>query len=276
MDGIVEQVNSESSRRSAVIEYNIERDLPLMAAVRNATFIAQEQLWEEMEAAQVERSRRSFNWRLQRLTEAGLVNKLPPRVPYRGAVYAISRPGLECIEACGQGLVSLSSDSRSLVNPNQVQHYLELAEVRRALRRGGVLREWTGDVELRSINFSIECPLAKDYDAIADLKIEDKCHRVAIEYERTLKSAERYRNLSAALENEDQVEILLYLTSSLDLLYQLIGHFSEERITIAVAPSRAFCDNPVGCRLHLVGQTETTRTTLSALLQSSSKLATRR
>jgi hypothetical protein len=276
MDGIVEQVNSESGRRSAVIEYNIERDLPLMAAVRNATFIAQDQLWEEMEAAQVERSRRSFNWRIQRLTEAGLVNKLAPRVPYRGAVYAISRPGLECLEACGQGLVSLSSDSRSLVNPSQMQHYLELAEVRRALRKSRVLREWTGDVELRSINFSIDCPLAKDYDAIADLIIEDKRHRVAIEYERTLKSAERYRNLSAALENEDQVEILLYLTSSLDLLYQLIGHFSDERITIAVAPSRAFCENPLGCRLHLVGQTETTRTTLSASLQSSSKLATRR
>lgn len=276
MDGIVEQVIGESNRRSVVIEYNIERDLPLMAAVRNATFIAQDQLWEEMEAAQIERSRRSFNWRLQRLTEAGLVNKLPPRVPYRGAVYAISRAGLECLEACGQGLVSLSSDSKSLVNPSQMQHYLELAEVRRALRKSGLLQEWTGDVELRSINFSIDCPLAKDYDAIADLEIDDKPHRVALEYERTLKSAERYRNLSAVLENEDQVEILLYLTSSLELLYHLIGNFSEERITIAAAPSRAFCDNPLGCRLHLVGQTETTRTTLSALLQSSSKLATPR
>jgi hypothetical protein len=157
-----------------------------------------------------------------------------------------------------------------------MQHYLELAEIRRALRKTSVLQEWTGDVELRSINFSIDCPLAKDYDAIADLKIEDKRHRIAIEYERTLKSAERYRNLSAALENEDQVELLFYLTSSLDLLYQLIGHFSEERITIAAAPSRAFCDNPLGCRLHLAGQTETGRTTLSALLQSSFDLETRR
>ena len=111
MDGIVEQISSETGRRPAAIEYSFERDLPLMEAVRNATFIAQDQLWDEMEAAGVEHSRRSFNWRLQRLAQACLVTRLPPRVPYKGAVFTITRSGLECLEACGHGLVSLTSET---------------------------------------------------------------------------------------------------------------------------------------------------------------------
>jgi hypothetical protein len=267
MDGIIEQISTERDRRRAAIDYSFERDLPLMEAVRNATFIAQDQLWAEMEAAGVEHSRRSFNWRVQRLAQVGLVTKFPPRVPYKGAVFTITRSGLECLEACGHGLVSLTSETQNLAKHSQAQHYLELAEIRRAIRKSGILRDWTGDVELRSINFSIDHPLAKDYDAIADLEIGSVRHRVAIEYERTLKSAERYRNVSAALDDEDQVKILLYLTSSLDLLYQLIGHFGDERVMIIVAPSRAFCDNPLGCRLYLITNAEPKRTTLSGLLQ---------
>jgi hypothetical protein len=266
MDGTVEQINGSSVRHPTTIEYSMERDLPVMTAVRNATFITYDQLWEELKYAKIEASKRSFNWRLQRLARAGLVEQLPGKVPYKGAVYTITRSGLECLEACGHGLISLTSETHNLPKTSQIQHYLELAEVRRALRNSGTLRAWTGDLELRSINYSIDCPLAKDYDAIAEVELNACIHRIAIEYERTLKSAERYRELSASIDNEDQIEILVYLTSSLDLLYQIIGHFDVSGMTVAIAPSRAFCDNPLGCRLHIVAHEETARTTLSTLL----------
>jgi len=271
MDGTVEQINEAPARRPAAIEYSMERDLPVMTAVRNATFITYDQLWEELKYAKIEGSKRSYNWRLQRLTGAGLVDKLPPKVPYRGAVYTITRSGLECLESCGHGLISLTSETQNLPKSSQIQHYLELAEVRKALRNSGILRRWTGDLELRSINYSIDCPLAKDYDAVAEVELSACVHRIAIEYERTLKSAERYRELSASLHSEDQISILVYLTSSLDLLYRIIGHFDVGGITVAIATSRAFCDNPLGCRLHPVAQDETARTTLSALLTNQTK-----
>ena len=271
MDGTVEQINEAPARRPAAIEYSMERDLPVMTAVRNATFITYYQLWEELKYAKIEGSKRSFNWRLQRLIGAGLVEKLPPKVPYRGAVYTITRSGLECLESCGHGLISLTSETQNLPKSSQIQHYLELAEVRKALRNSGILRTWTGDLELRSINYSIDCPLAKDYDAVAEVELNARTHRIAIEYERTLKSAERYRELSATLHSEDQISILVYLTSSLDLLYQIIGHFDVGGMTVAIATSRAFCDNPLGCRLHLVAHDETARTTLSALLTNQMK-----
>jgi len=271
MDGTVEELNGDVSEKLASklssIEYNTGRDLPLMSTIRNAGFISHGQLWEEMETTKVERSRRSFNWRLQRLVETDLVRKLPPKIPYKGAVYTITRLGLECLEACGNGLMSLSSNSRCLMNPNQMQHYLELSEIRRALVKSGTLREWTGDMELRSINCSIDTPLAKDYDAIAEIQWNGAIHRLAIEYERNLKSAERYRDLSTALKGEDQVKLLLYLTPSVDMLYQLVGYFRDATIHIAAALSRQFCANPMGCRLHLTGISGTKRTTLAELLK---------
>lgn len=235
-----------------------------MKAVRDATFITYNQLWEELTSAAIERSRRSFNWRLDRLLRADLIKTLPPKVPYKGAVYTITRPGLECLESCGHGLISLTSASRTLPKSSEIPHYLELGEVRRALRTSGVLRRWTGDVELRSINYSIDYPLAKDYDAIAELELNGDIHRIAIEYERTVKSAERYRELSETLNSEDQITMLVYLTSSLDLVYQIISHFDVGGMTVAIATSRAFRDNPFACRL--VVSNETALTTLSTLL----------
>ena len=92
--------------------------------------------------------------------------------------------------------------------------------------------------------------------------------RVAIEYEHNLKSADRYRDLSAALRGEDQVKLLLYLTPSVDMLYQLVGHFRDATIYIAAALSRQFCANPMGCRLHLAAASGTKRTTLAVLLET--------
>ena len=66
-------------------------------------------------------------------------------------------------------------------------------------RRTNLLVEWTGDLEVRSINMSIDVPLAKDYDAIADLEFEGARYRIAIEYERSLKSSKRYHEIISAI-----------------------------------------------------------------------------
>ena len=42
----------------------------------------------------IETCRRSFNWRIRRLTDAGIVQKLPPLFPYPGPVYTITRAGI--------------------------------------------------------------------------------------------------------------------------------------------------------------------------------------
>jgi len=238
-----------------------------MLAIRNATFISHNQLWEHVQAKGLETSRRSFNWRIARLNEAGVAEKLPPLLPYPGPVYTITRAGLACLEACGEGLVSLTSESRTLANPNQMQHYLELAEVRTAIRRAGILREWSSDLEIRSINQSIDVPLAKDYDAIADVEWEAKSYRIAIEYERSLKSSDRYRDLVSAIAGERQVQMILYLTSSVDLLYQLKAEFDRQDFPVALAPSHSFRLNPLAVRLYTTRKFELTRATMPVLMR---------
>jgi hypothetical protein len=132
-----EQVSVAGSR-TTYIRYSRERDLPMLLAIRNATFISHGQMFEQLVATGSEVSRRACNWRIQRLVRAGVVSKMPPQLPYSGPVYTISRSGLACLESCGQGL----------------------------------MKEWTGDLEIRSINQSIDLPLAKDYDVIVELEFD--------------------------------------------------------------------------------------------------------
>jgi len=257
-----------SVERSPYIQFNWERDLPLMLAVRNATFISHRQLSEQIRAGGSETGRRSFNWRIERLVRAGMADKLPPQPPFVGPVYTITREGLACLESCGQGLVSVTSESRTLAKPSQVHHYLELAEIRAAFRRAGLLREWAGDLEVRSINQSIDIPLAKDYDAIADVQWEAKPFRIAIEYERSLKSSDRYRELISSIAGERQVRLVLYFTSSVDLLYQLKPEFDRQEFPVALVPSHIFRINPLTARLYLTRAFGAQRATLPALLRT--------
>lgn len=245
-----EVIGLADKTRSTNIRYSLERDLPMLLAVRNASFISHGQLFDQLVARGSEGCRRGFNWRLQRLVKAGVVIKLAPQLPYCGPVYSISRSGLACLEACGQGLMSLTSESRSLANPAQILHYLELGEIQAAFQRTKLLREWTGDIEVRSINQSIDLPLAKDYDAIAELELHGSRYRIALEYERSLKSSARYREVVAAIEGENQIQLLIYFTSSIDLLYQLKAEFEDQRFPIVLATSRSFCMSPLATRLY--------------------------
>jgi hypothetical protein len=109
-----------------------------------------------------------------------------PIAPYKGAVYAITRFGLGVLESYVEGLVSVSSGSRNLPSILQAPHFLELNEIYLALKRTKRLKRWKSERELISLNYVIGMPLAKDYDAIAEVEINGDSLRLAIEYERTL------------------------------------------------------------------------------------------
>jgi len=250
-DALITEDESPKHLRRGVLQFNPGRDLPMILAVRNATFISHGQLFSHLVAQGTESNRQGFCWRLKRLADVGLIQKLPQIMPYSGATYSITREGLACLESCGEGLVSITSDSRSLPNARQAAHNLELGEIRGALRRSRILRRWISDIELRSMNLAIVQPLAKDYDAVADLSIEH-CMEVSagIEYERTLKAAQRYREIVKVVKEERQLDLLLYLTSSIDLVYQLRAEFEELDFPIVFAPSGPFCRNPLDLPMY--------------------------
>lgn len=251
-DELVEaELKPAGNSRRGILQFNSRRDLPMMMAVRNATFISHKQLYDQLISQGSESNRQGFCWRLRRLVEAGVIYRLPPIFPYCGATYAITRNGLSCLESCGEGLISLTSESKSLPNPRQAAHYLELGEIKSAFRHSKILKRWIGDLELKSMNLAIDEPLAKDYDAVADLAFDNGLSvSVGIEYERTLKSSQRYSEIVDAVKEERQIHLLLYLTASTDLVYQLKGEFEDLDFPTAIAPSGAFSRDPLGLPMH--------------------------
>ena len=72
-----------------------------------------------------------------------------------------------------------------------------------------------------------------------------------------------------AIEDEDQVQLLVYMTSSIDLLYQLKAEFEEQRFPIALVTARSFCMSPLATRMYstrsLGGQKATLEDVLAAV-----------
>jgi hypothetical protein len=145
----------------------------------------------------------------------------------------------------------LTSESRSLPNESQAAHFLELGEIRSALRRRGILKKWISDIELKSLNMVIDIPLAKDYDAVADLEVAlVGSVRVAVEFERSVKSAARYHQIVDDIKREKQIDLLIFLTASFDLIFQLRTLIGDVEFPICIGQSKAFCKEPLAHPMH--------------------------
>src|SRR5260370_11208506 len=201
------------------------RDIPLLLQVRNSRFVTHQQLFEVMQLAASEYSRGSFNWRIQRLLESNYISICDGNFGYGATVYRITRPGLLQLEKHGHFAAVLNSGTQHLPHLSQAHHALELKGVQVALARGNVLASWQSDVETASLNTVSATPLEKDYDAVVDVWNNDKISRFALQYERTLKRARQYEKIRQALEAENKLGCILYLTAG-------------EEIALHLAPNR--------------------------------------
>ena len=215
-------------------------DVPVLLHVRNARAICFDQLFElislEMEAPLV----RSLRWRVARLVKAGLVSRLETYRHLGKPVLGITQQGLECLEARGHYLLSLPSNAEQILHPSQVPHALELVNIRIALAKGGLLRSWKCELEITSRNLVVESSATKDYDAIAEIAFGGDCKRLAIEYERNPKAAQRYRAIRDVLDKDETADTILYLTSNDDILYLLAVEMRSCRRQIGFALSESF------------------------------------
>jgi hypothetical protein len=78
-----------------------------------------------------------------------------------------------------------------------------------------ILTSWQSDLEIRSVNEFTDFGLAKDYDAVVKIERGGRSHQIAIEYERTPKTRERYPDLRRLVERERRVNCVLYLMPAL-------------------------------------------------------------
>lgn len=217
-----------------------ERDIPLLRQARNVKFISHHQLFELMVFARLERSRESFNWRVQRLVKAGWLATLDGNFGVGSTVYRITREGIALLEYQGQFATVLHSNTRHLPHPSQVFHSLALNRIQLALARTGLLAGWLSEIEVASLNTISNAPYQKDYDAIVDVWSEGRKLRFAIEYEHTLKSYGKYERIRTALAAERQVGCILYLTSGTEVMLHLIAELQAVPKLLAFANARDF------------------------------------
>jgi hypothetical protein len=144
------------------------------------------------------------------------------------------------LEHHGQFTAVLHSNTEHLPHPSQVFHSLELNAVQLALAHANVLAGWQTELEVGSFNTISRSPYQKDYDAVVDVWIGENKRRFALEYERTLKSAKQYERIRTALDAENQIECILYLTSGMEVLVHLVGEFQSVRKRLAFAGATTF------------------------------------
>jgi hypothetical protein len=217
-----------------------ERDIPLLRQVRNSKFITHSQLFEFMRVGGFDHDRDSFNWRLRRLVKSAHLVACPEVNGAGSAVYRITKKGLNLLEHYGEYATALSSSTEHLPHPSSAFHAIELNEINLSLARKNVLASWQWDIEIASFNTISPCPFQKDYDAIVAVWLGDRQARFALEYERSLKKARDYDKIRVALEAEQEIDCILYLTSGPEVMVSLIQALGSVGKKVAFAPARSF------------------------------------
>lgn len=217
-----------------------ERDIPLLRQVRNSKFISHNQLFELMKLAGFDHDKDCFNWRLRRLKKFGHVLICSEVHGADSTVYRISKNGIALLEHFGQFTTVLNSTSDHVPHLSQAYHALELNQIQLALASKNLVAGWQSEIEVASLNTVSQSPYRKDYDAIVDVWLGERRARFALEYERSLKTLSHYGHIRKALEDEMQVDCVLYLTSGVELLVPLIQELGSVKKTVAFTSAKAF------------------------------------
>jgi len=203
------------------------RDYPLLRRVLHCGFVTSTQLYEFMKLDCTASSRNAFNNRLRRLLTHELLLRHDIPSMNQGVVYSISRAGIQ--EMIGKGESSSGSLNGGGLPGGHVQHALELNEVHLSLKRTGMLVRWTPKSDIRSRHEFTDMGYVKDYDARIAVRLDNREHCFALEYERTEKGRQQYERIWNRIEAETNLCCFLYLVPNHGLLSSLLRMFGDCR-----------------------------------------------
>jgi len=213
-------------------------DIPLLLQVLHSRFITHEQLREFMLLRCYELNRACFNWRVRRLTEAGLLNRECVRTMTPSPVYSITSDGaLRLVEHCP---VLKKGKQKDALSSAHVRHSIELNDLHLSLLRQGILEDWQSELTIRAKNELTSAGFVKDYDGIVTVRIADRRVAFAMEYERTPKKTKDYLQIRNLLEQENRIYRFLYIVPELDLGSFILDCFSGITVALFVGLSRDF------------------------------------
>jgi len=238
--------------RKGSLSLNNLQDKALLQFVADSRYVSHAQLFRFAQLYYFEDNRPSFNWRIRRMVDGGLVRKQAPPMLNGDALYSITRAGLQTLEHLGVYYLGATVDREQDAYRYQVPHALEVNNIRLTLSVHQQLVHWIPETLIRVLNMSPATAYAKVYDGIATVVLYPNLVDFVVEYERTLKSPAKYEKIREAIESEKRVKAFLYLVPNYQLLhgitdalwrmkqlvlFGLVDDFKRERLNTGVRDS---------------------------------------
>jgi hypothetical protein len=185
-------------------------DVPVLRTVYNAGHLTFDQLYAATFPYVESKNRRDgLSWRVRRLVEHGFLDArvvdglgLVLSLGESGELYLQSQPGM---------IVERRTRAKGSNLRSQMWHDVELFGIRLELQRAGVALTWQSEAEVRAQNRVASLRFAKEYDAVVTFHSDDLSAEIALEFERTMKSADAYARIFAQLETETLLTRFLFL-----------------------------------------------------------------
>jgi hypothetical protein len=196
-------------------------------------------------------NRKVFEGRVRDLSESGLLKKQRPAFLKKAILYSITKNGIFRLETLGVHPLSLAFDRDDPESEHYIPHALELNRVWIALLRSGALSRWLPDSAIRVLRRAGNQEYAKVYDAVVTLREGGELCKIGIEYERSLKAIEKYREIASKLTDERGVQAILYLCPSNDVLRTIADVFFRSKKTVMVALMEEFVASPIDGRAEV-------------------------
>ena len=254
---------------------NPKKDLPLLQLIRDATFISRQQIELLIAGRTEEVNYRCRNRRLERLVELNQIQIYPQCFPYPGRIFAITQAGINTLQVTGMGILSVSADTETLADVGQVPHFIGLNQIEIAARKAFGVRRWIGDRQLKSLNIASNRPTQKDYDSIAEIASPSDSNAIiylGIEYERTIKSKDRYAQIRKKLEAERQIQGLLYFADTETNASLLSREVYSATVPVGVVIASQFQTNGVDAMLLVVQDRSVIRDSVQDYIASIGRL----
>ena len=231
---------------------NPKKDLPLLQLIRDATFISRQQIELLIAGRTEEVNYRCRNRRLERLVELNQIQIYPQCFPYPGRIFAITQAGINTLQVTGMGILSVSADTETLADVGQVPHFIGLNQIEIAARKAFGVRRWIAEIASPS-----------DSNAIIYL---------GIEYERTIKSKDRYAQIRKKLEAERQIQGLLYFADTETNASLLSREVYSATVPVGVVIASQFQTNGVDAMLRVVQDRSVIRVSVQDYIASIGRL----
>lgn len=185
-------------------------DVPILRTVYSAGHMTFDQLYDSLcPYLRSKNARDGLSWRVRRLAKHEFLDT--KSVEGLGPVLSLGESGELYLQGEDGAIIERRTRAKGTNLRSQVWHDVELFGIQLALRRAGAVLTWQSEAEVRVQNRVASLRFVKEYDAVVTLRCDELSAEVALEFERTRKSAEAYTGIFTLLKSETQLSRFLYL-----------------------------------------------------------------